>query len=503
MEHNLSKLVNAHFCLTILLIFTSLFFLSTTSIGSDLGWHLFVAGKMLEGKRLYHDFFEVNFPMIFYLTIIPAFISKTSGITDTLILKIFNFVLAISMFLLSLQILRKQLTRQDILVISPYIAALIFILPFCFPVSEFGQKEHLFVILTLPYLLTLFSTQNSTKVRIIVAVFAGIGFTIKPFFIIWFLVIELINWMKTREIFRIENIIIASILACYYLYFFLFEQIYFHEILPIALTSYRYLLHHDNYFLFFIYEIVLTSGFALVGAPLVATLDNKKKIILLSLMMSMAMVIFLQKQLFWYHFIPLIAVFYLGVGFVIVEAFNGAQQFKLYKISFILVIFIGGSVLTAVDYYRGIKKYDASLEKVENEIAQLDSKDIFILTARADYTFPLVNHLKINWPSKEHWLQTLEGILKRKFIHGDLNTAEVENYVAKCIINALKTSEYLIIHTPKDNKHDSYMVFYLYGDYIMYFNQYPEFNVEFSKFEYLKDIEHDSRKLVVYKKVRG
>src|SRR5206468_5446290 len=60
----------------------------------DVGWMLWIAGRLLDGGRLYHDVVDMNPPLIHYATTLPVALARSMGWPEVLVFKV--FVLAIA-----------------------------------------------------------------------------------------------------------------------------------------------------------------------------------------------------------------------------------------------------------------------------------------------------------------------------------------------------------------------------------------------------------------------
>ena len=121
-----------------------------TSIAPNMGWWLNVADSLLKGQVLYRDIIEVNFPLIYYAMTLPVWISHLTTLDSISTTKFLSFALTIISYLFSLRILRHHHHTEQSLRIAVTFG--LFILPFMFSVPIFAEKEHLFIVATLPYL---------------------------------------------------------------------------------------------------------------------------------------------------------------------------------------------------------------------------------------------------------------------------------------------------------------------------------------------------------------
>lgn len=215
-------------------------------INNDVAWHLQVADSILSGQRLYHDIIEVNLPLIYYLQIIAVLVADITGIHQTTTSKILVYSIAcMSIFLLRLG-LNMQTPLHRIILYAFTFSVLI--LPLGMRVVQFGQKEHLFIIAVMPYtIMRILGKENIASSRIydIATFVAAIGFCIKPFYILWLVLLELLK-IRTHFsqifhiIFRKENIIMGSVFVTYILLMVMLTPHYFSDVIPFFSRFYYY-----------------------------------------------------------------------------------------------------------------------------------------------------------------------------------------------------------------------------------------------------------------------
>ncbi len=206
------------------------------------------ATQLLQGQTYAHDIFEPNPPIIFYLHWIPIIIAKISGLSilDTLrtyILILIGISMLHSHELLKtlLESAKQRISKNTLYLISCGIAYVLLFLP----AESFGQREHFYIILTLPYLFLAACRLDAKPVSRFVAIsigcMAGIGFAIKPFFLPTLLLIGLLFVYQNRHVLgwlRLESILCVSILGLYGLTVFWIYPTYLSVVLPFWMPYY-------------------------------------------------------------------------------------------------------------------------------------------------------------------------------------------------------------------------------------------------------------------------
>jgi hypothetical protein len=192
----------------------------------DQDWELLVAHTLLAGKKLYVDQFPVNPPLIFYLYTLPAALAQyVPFVQDYQALVLLGLcaialVIALCVRLITLHPAFAGNRRKQ----TEFVLLLCFLLIFRIASAFFGDREHIFLVLTFPYLLrwmpSLGRIPLSLRFRVLIGLLAGIGFFIKPHCLLLFAGLQLICLLRKdrpRILFSIENCIIYAFGALYLL----------------------------------------------------------------------------------------------------------------------------------------------------------------------------------------------------------------------------------------------------------------------------------------------
>lgn len=159
----------------------------------DVAWLLYVAGRVLDGAHLYRDIIEINPPLIVFLSIPPAFLARALRVTDLLVYNIGTVALALGSVALAgrllLRVLGRGLDGERRAILLLFLAAL-----FPLAVADFGQREHILLVLVLPYLCLSAGRARGIAVSVreglVVGALAGLGLALKPFYVFLWLGIE-------------------------------------------------------------------------------------------------------------------------------------------------------------------------------------------------------------------------------------------------------------------------------------------------------------------------
>src|ERR1700733_1000339 len=165
----------------------------------DPAWLIHGTEVFLSGGKLYRDVFELNPPLIFYLTVPPVWLANRLHVFDVSVFIIHVFFL-ISISLSSIWALLRRDASLSPLVRNGFVLASAVTLAI-YPAGNFGQREHLMLVLSLPYLFLIASRSRridcSRSLATIIGTLAALGFALKPHFLIVPATVELYHCILT------------------------------------------------------------------------------------------------------------------------------------------------------------------------------------------------------------------------------------------------------------------------------------------------------------------
>lgn len=210
----------------------------------DNAWLLFITNKLLHGGRYFHDFIEVNPPLILYLNIPPVLVANLFHLSVYSTFTLYVVLISILMTALSYHLLKISHDFDNPLFLYLLIGALVYLFFYFFP-AILGEREYLTTALILPYLFLLNLRVQEKPIRLLMSVsiglLAGIGFAIKPYFLVPLALIEIYSIIRTKKLIgcvRPETISITLVLVIYFISIFLLTPEYIHQIVPFALKWY-------------------------------------------------------------------------------------------------------------------------------------------------------------------------------------------------------------------------------------------------------------------------
>jgi hypothetical protein len=151
----------------------------------DVGWYFETARRILEGEQLYRDFIEINLPFAVYVYVPFVFLSDIFGGPPSTWLAV-GIACAIVPSMLQVEAaVGHAHSNQDWRIWVRFLSVAVILVSI--PASDFGQRDHLAILLTLPYVtgvLLLNDAKGPSVEKSLesLALVAGVGFSLKPFF---------------------------------------------------------------------------------------------------------------------------------------------------------------------------------------------------------------------------------------------------------------------------------------------------------------------------------
>lgn len=440
------KIIDLTFlCIIFITIFT---YFNFYSLNVDSVWILHCAKKIVTGSIMYVDMIDVNPPLIFIYSTFAVLLSKLTVLS--LINSYIFFVLSLIFVstLLCFKIL-KNTNKFTPLKLKYYLYLLVLILSISISYN-FGEREHLLIIFILPYIMMMSykdETHISTFLKISIAIFASLGFNLKPHFFLIFLVIESLYIVYKKDfflIFKIESIIIISSALLYITVIYLFFSEYINFLIPFAIVTYSDAFNKSLKFLLLNYEFmlfILTISFFLLITKIRFSFSNN--VILLSIVSSV--VIYLIQQKGWsYHRVPFFTLCLLFLTHLSLSKQNKNSILFLLLIPFILII-----------TYNNTKVYE--FKSLKNIIKELPIKsNILIVSTDIAQGQPLLKTTQ-TWSSRFPSLFMLSSIIYD-------NDTEVKKYTFNAIFNDLLIYKPNFIIFPSKKLGFDYYDFYIKED---------------------------------------
>jgi hypothetical protein len=181
----------------------------------DVSWFLDVSDRVMHGQRLYIDILEDNPPLIVWLGIPFVRLEQVSGFPAIAFYYAFTLSLVAWSAWCCDRVLQRDLAPEERAVLALFLVVFLAALPG----FELGEREHLMLVLCLPYLALLAAPRSGLSLagRIAIGLAAGIGFAFKPFFVlIWLAPLTAATARRGWSyLLAPEHLAVAGVLAVY------------------------------------------------------------------------------------------------------------------------------------------------------------------------------------------------------------------------------------------------------------------------------------------------
>ncbi len=237
-----------------------------SGIHHDVAWYLYIADGLLHGKHLYTDFIEVNPPLGIWLTLPVVWLGRLTGLGSiTAFYSVLLALTAVSLLLVN-RYLRLLADVPDTAraMLCVFIAAVILFMP----AMDFAEREHLMVLLFLPWPFLRLARSRGVQLGLaeasLVGLMAAIAICIKPQSLLAPLGVELVLLLRFRNfwgLFAVENIAAAAFAVLYGVAIITFEPDFFETILPLGVAAYVPFYGYANsiIWLFSLHSVVLVA----------------------------------------------------------------------------------------------------------------------------------------------------------------------------------------------------------------------------------------------------
>ncbi|MBN2326667.1 MAG: hypothetical protein JXR73_05885 [Candidatus Omnitrophica bacterium] len=479
----------------------------------DLGYILFVAEGLLDGKQMYVDFIEVNFPSIYYFTTIPVFLSKWIGLSD--INTYYSFLYGWMLFSVYLCtrllpfFFEQEKTRTLFTLFLLYLVML-------YPGYNFGQRDHLLFVFTLPYALLIgvrmMGGGVSRWTTVWIGLMAGIGLTFKPFFVLIYIVAEsyvCISTKKISSLMRTESVFIVITNGLYYLFFVLFQLQNYFAVYQMA--RYFYNVNNNDWM-----AILYKAGFHVMVLYLIFYLFYRYKTKRITpplqklhaicwVFLTASLILLMIQQKGWdYHCIPFRA-WFLIIGFIFLLRLNRSV---LRRSIFHAVMAVGLLVCSLFPFYSdftlGFRRiwHDSAFFELK-EYVERHAKDqyIYVLSIYLNPTYPLVNYAPVKFNGRYPFLWPLTGVEYKDLqkVSLDPNDATVtstrERLMSDLLEDLTEHPPALIVDCVDTGER---MMGIKEFSYIDYFSQNEQLKRFFAQYSFKKEIQSKGCHYLVY-----
>ncbi len=380
------------------------FGIARTVWNRDVALTVYYAGQMIDGSRLYRDILEIDPPFVFWAGVPVVWAARIVGMAP---IYLYQAAVALAAVFV-LYLLWQELAwipapgRAWIIVAAAAAVALV-------PQFDFGQRDHLFIVLFLPYVggAAARARDRVSRHPIACGVTAGMGLALKPHFILALIAAEGYVAFRQRR-FRVDKASASAAVAVAVLWaaVLLFAPAWFSlasTVAPLYLSSQELavLLWRPGTGLIFAAAVL-----AVLSPPAPAWRELRESMAVATLA---GMAIGLSQQKSWpYHFLPAtipatILLALAGVD-VLLRRVTPVRRFVGIGIAGLIgmgVVIVGGSRVTR--WVRGEQVERAFYTRLSRDIRP--GERVAFLTVGLHNAFPLIEYAGADWalPTPSLW----------------------------------------------------------------------------------------------------
>lgn len=476
----------------------------------DIGWLVHATNRMIMGGNYTQNFFETNPPLILYLYLPPILLHKLLPIKLALCLRGYFFLLAALSLFQCHQWCKKLFSKSDPTIIN-WITITLSIVYLILPLYELGQRDHLLILFTMPYLLMVVYRLQDKKVNLTTSMATGlmgaIGFAIKPHFLLTPLLIELYCIFKKKNFrffWRPEIVVLLGFVTAYLLSIYLIHRDYYDYILPYTMRLYyqavsmpygNLIAYPSAFFCLFPFFLAPWMGrFSSTGSALIP--------IFFLALLDYYIAYIMQRTTFYYHIIPPLSMATLLMTLLFRHTLQGIP-IQVSKIGEAVFAGLLGATLFVLPAYSWIQIYTIWHRHPANIAGLVDflrahakAKPVYFFTSTTVYTFPTVDDAGVKYASRFPFLWMVAGLVNDE--QAPHRHADKKRLVQMICEDFQKNTPALVLIDIDPKKpyiaRDNF-------DYLKYFGEYSAFATEWKNYHYLTTIEQKYLyKLAVYQR---
>lgn len=395
----------------------------------DVSWWLIVCERILDGQRLYVDILETNPPMagsvyMFGVILARAIHARPEVVTNGLIFLMIATSLALTWRVLHFSSLRDRAGGPAAI----WAAVILTILP----MYDFGQREHLALIVLLPALAVYVLRANREAVApwaiLIAGLCAATTMNFKPYFVFavgFCILTAAVQARDWRVLFAPENWIAAAFVVIHAVCIVAFYPEYFTLIYPLVRDIYLLLKAP-------LLAILLASAttFWLLAIMVALALQSRRRkvdsaaLVMMAGSLGFAISFFAQGKGWGYHAYPMVALGLLAAGWAITV--GGDEQTLSRRLR------AGAMLVVALIFANACLWFNASVDmrRVQEEVTLLEPRPkVLVLSAAAVIGHPMVREVGGTWASRQQafWMRE---IVRRALRDGSIDQATADRLAA-------------------------------------------------------------------------
>jgi len=392
-------------------------FYASGLLNHDPSFLLLATRRWLHGATLYRDIMETNPPLIFYLMAPAVVLSEWSGISASTVFVILVCIAAgISVawcWSLLSRVTAIPLSARYVIVAACFAALLVT------PAYNFGQREHMFIILALPYLIAMglapAGLQPSAREKIALGLFAVLGFALKPYFLIPAVLVSLALCLQQRSwrpLLDPANVTIGLGCVAYLIFAAVFHPAYFNTIIPLGADIYGAIADDTaNIPVRSILPLVLIASVVSVGHP--SPPLRNSLLALSAVLLGLWLVFAIQRKVWDYQILPFES---MGLIVAVIALVLTWRSIRSKPLQFAVFVAIPTVLLTGAlrDGHYDNPYTDEFAARLEQVAPDWKGKSVLVLTTNVSAAFPFINEVGADWAGRYPYQWLIAGARTRE-----------------------------------------------------------------------------------------
>lgn len=383
-------------------------------LNHDVSWFLYGAGRVLDGAVLYRDIVEINPPLGFYLFVPIVAAARMLAISEVVALKCVLLLATVISLLIARSTIERALAEYPVALRGLLMIVLAAMLV---PLNDIGQREHLMLILSLPYMLHALLRSNGdeypTSRGLLIGVAAGIGFALKPFFLIAWIAIEIIVASRRgpKSLSSVENFAIASVLVVYLAVVFTITPEYLTLVQSLGGIYRSY--QTDPLAMFLTRRVVVWYVTLIMVAILVRRVSRDRTMtVFFAIGTSLMIAAFVQLTGWGYHFYPADVFNRLLLVMLVWSALSSSDSRRgsMSRRSAIALMLVVPAFLALEQVRFDRPQANRSLTLLPAVRADKERQPMMVFSTSIASAFPLVLYAERPWASRYNCLWPLPGL---------------------------------------------------------------------------------------------
>lgn len=208
---------------------------------TDVSGQFWLSGAMRHGARLYVDIVEINPPLWFWMAMPIGWLAEVLDVRPEPLVIVAVGIAVLGAIRAVARLLGPDESRGRTLFLV-YLAGILLLMP----ARDFEQREHLALIGAVPYLVLAAVRREGRSLPPLLAIMigtgAGVGFALKPYFLLVPVLIELwllISLRRTWRPLRAETLALAAVGASYAAAVVILSPAYLADMVPLFVPAYQ------------------------------------------------------------------------------------------------------------------------------------------------------------------------------------------------------------------------------------------------------------------------